>query len=324
MNSNDVMAEQLPLFEDKGALLNRGVLELTRLNLEEAKEAFERYKALYPGKADVDTELKLTDFLIDGFARAPKEGPEAPAYLCNLWQAFEDFRQSMGFSHHNIVLEARLSFFRRTVEAIDQCDMAEAPFLSDAVPTGYVYIQTGQYDKAIKALQACVPVKPHDAAIYGYLGDAYMLRGEPGVARQCYLEACLIDPAGIDWDHMKDHALLSLRDQISKQLGSENTLEWLASHGYIENLFPPKIMRLNEGIKEFVDEYLALQKAFFKTPTNQLGAKLFLRGMILCDNEPLLRFVKRVNFIDVRKQMKDTNPALFSKYLKRVDRIKRP
>ena len=56
--------KQLPLFEDKRALLNRGILELTRLNLNEAKKAFEEYKALYRKEDDVDSELKLADFLI--------------------------------------------------------------------------------------------------------------------------------------------------------------------------------------------------------------------------------------------------------------------
>jgi len=41
------ITEQLPLFEDKRVLLNRGILELTKLNLSEAKKAFEDYKALY-------------------------------------------------------------------------------------------------------------------------------------------------------------------------------------------------------------------------------------------------------------------------------------
>lgn len=57
-------AEQLPLFEDKRMLLNRGILELTRLNLDEAKDALERYKNLYRAGDEVEAELKLTDFLI--------------------------------------------------------------------------------------------------------------------------------------------------------------------------------------------------------------------------------------------------------------------
>jgi hypothetical protein len=52
---------------------------------------------------------------------------------------------------------------------------------------------------------------PHNAALYGYLGDAYYLRGEPIVARRCYREACLIDPAAIDWRHIEDTDLKQLK-----------------------------------------------------------------------------------------------------------------
>lgn len=40
------IAVQLPLFEDKRVLLNCGILELIRLNLNQAVKAFEDYKAL--------------------------------------------------------------------------------------------------------------------------------------------------------------------------------------------------------------------------------------------------------------------------------------
>lgn len=322
MNSDQPgISEQLPLFEDKRTLLNRGILELTRLNLNEAKQTFEDYKALYRDGDSVYTEIKLADFLMKGFADAPDGCPEEPAYLCRIWDSFEDYVQSLGFEYENIILDIKSSFFRKALEAINRCDLADTPFLSDTIPTGYVYIQAGQYDLAIRALQACIPVAPDNAAVYGYLGDAYMLRGESDVARHCYREACLIDPVGIDWGYMKDSALLELRDELIKQYNSDNSLavEWLPGYAYIQGLFKPKIIKLNEGIKEFVDEYLALRKAFFKKETPDLKAKLFFRGIILCDNEPLLRFVKRISFIDIRRLMKEVNPVLFSRYLKFIE-----
>ena len=320
-SDHPAISKQLLLFEDKRALLNRGILELTRLNLDEAKKAFEDYKGLYHCDDDVDTEIKLADFLMKGFADAPDGCPEEPAYLCRLWPSFEVYARSVSIEYKNIISNIKSSFFRKALEAVERCNMANEPFLSDSIPTGYVYIQAGQYDKAVKALQACVPITPDNAAVYGYLGDAYMLRGEPNVARQCYLEACLIGPVNIDWDHMKDSELLKLSDQLVERYNLNNSLavEWLPSYAYIEGLFKPKMIKLNQGVKEFVDEYLGLRKAFFKEQTPDLKAKLFLRGIILCDNEPLLRFVKRISFVDVRRQMKDMNPALFSRYLKLIE-----
>jgi Tfp pilus assembly protein PilF len=70
--------------------------------------------------------------------------------------------------------------------------------MAACVPIGYAYLQTGHYDQAIRSLQACLTATPDSAAVYGYLGDAYTLRGETDVARRVYLEACLIDPETID------------------------------------------------------------------------------------------------------------------------------
>ena len=318
--------EQLPLFEDKRALLNRGILELTRLNLNEAKKAFEEYKALYRKEDDVDSELKLADFLIKGFAEAPGTCPEEPAYLCGLWASFEDYVESLRVEYENIISDIKNSFFKKILEVIKRCDLDNAPFLSDTIPTGYVYIQAGRYDEAIRALQDCIPVTPNNSAVYGYLGDAYMLRGELTVARQCYQEACLINPGDIDWSHIKDSALLELRNQLIRERNSDNSLavEWLPSYACIQGLFKPRTIKLNQGIKEFVEEYLTLRKVFFKEQTPELKAKLFFRGIVLCDNEPLLRFVKSISFIDVRRLMKEVNPTLFSKYLKLIEGRNQP
>ncbi len=312
------MAEQLFLFEDKLTLLNRGVLDLTRLNLEEARAAFERYKALYRDENEVEAELQVIDFFEKGFAEAPESSSEVPAYFCGLWNSFEKWRQSVKYNQEDIVAETKNSFFRKTLQIIIDCDLTTMPLLSDSIPTGYVYIQVGQYDQAIRALQACILERPNDAAIYGYLGDAYILRGETGVAGQCYLEACLINALGIDWGHTKDGDLLQLKDEVFRRHKPDDSLaiEWLPSYACIQGLFPPKKLKYSQGIKEFVDEYLRLRKVFFKKPSPELKAKLFFRGIILCDNEPLLRFVKGVDFIEIRRLMKEINPDLFSKYLR--------
>lgn len=315
------ITRQLTLFEDKRVLLNRGILELIRLNLNEAVKAFEDYKALYRKDDDVNSELKLADFLMEGFAGAPERPAEEPAFLCGLWESFQGYAESLRFEHKNLIADIKSSFFQRVVKTINRCNMADSPFLSDTIPTGYVYIQVGRYDEAIKALQACIPVAPDNAAVYGYLGDAYMLRGDADVARQCYREACLIDPSSVDWSHVKDTALLELKDQIVKELGLGQSLalEWLPSYAYIKGLFKPKMTKLNQGVKESVDEYLALRKTFLKKEAPDLKAKLFFRSIILCDNEPLLRFVKKISFIDIRRLMREVNPGLFSRYLKLVE-----
>ncbi len=316
--------EQLWLFQDRAMLLNSGILELTRLNLDAAREAFNRYQELYHDKDAIDREIKLTDFLIKGFSRVPDTCPERPAHLYRLWTSFESYLQSVSFVGKNIVSKIKYSFFRKIREAVEQCNLTDALYISDTIPTGYVYMQIKEYNLAIKSLQSCVPVTPDNAMIYGYLGDAYMLRGEPGdtdVSRQCYLEAYLIDPGGIDWRHIKDIALLELRDQIIEEYNLEDSLalEWLPSYAYIQGIFKPKTLKLNDGLKEFVEEYLNIKKAYDKKQASDLKAKLFIRSIILCDNEYSLKFIKSIDFINIRRLMKDMNSGLFCRYLKYIE-----
>ncbi len=230
----------------------------------------------------------------------------------------------MNFVGENIISEIKYSFFRKIREALEQCNLTDSLYIYDAIPTGYVYMQIKEYSLAIQSLQACILATPCNAAIYGYLGDAYMLRGEPGdmgVSRQCYLEAYLINPGNTDWSHIKDMALLELRDQIIEEHNLEDSLalEWLPSYAYIEGIFKPKIIKLNDGLKEFVGEYLNIKKAYDKEQASDLKAKLFIRSMILCDNEDSLRFIKSIDFIDIRRLMKDIDPDLFRRYLKWIE-----
>ena len=318
------IGEQLLLFQDRDMLLNSGILELIRLNLDAAKEAFNRYQELYRDRDAIDKEAKLTDFLIKGFSRVPDSCPERPAHLYRLWTSFESYLQSVSFEGENIISEIKYSFFKKIHKALEQCNLTDALYISDTVPTGYVYMQLKKYTLAIQSLQACIPVTPDSAAIYGYLGDVYVLRGETGdtgASRRCYLEAYLIDPCGIDWCHIKDSALLELKDQIIEEHNLEDSLalEWLPSYAYIEGIFKPKTIKINDGLKEFVDEYLNIKKTYDKEQTSDLKAKLFIRSIILCDNEESLRFIKSIDFMDIRRLMKDINPDLFRRYLKWIE-----
>jgi len=59
-DSKGATGEQLLLFQDRDILLNSGVLELARLNLEAARYNFNRYQKLYHDREAIDREIKLT------------------------------------------------------------------------------------------------------------------------------------------------------------------------------------------------------------------------------------------------------------------------
>ena len=64
-------------------------------------------------------------------------------------------------------------------------------------------------------------------------------------------------------------------------MDSSLAIEWLPSYAYTQGLFKPKTIMFNNGLKEFVDEYLGLRKKYSKEQSPYLKAKLFIRSIIL-------------------------------------------
>jgi hypothetical protein len=102
--------------------------------------------------------------------------------------------------------------------------------------------------------------------------------------------------------------------------GEALSRQWLPSHAYVRGLFAPKKIRLKDEFKTVVESYLALKKSYLSDPSPALGAQLFLKGIVLCDNEPFLRLIKGIDFTDVRREMKAVNAPLFAAYLRRIER----
>ena len=134
------------------------------------------------------------------------------------------------------------------------------------------------------------------------------------------MEAFLIDPAAIDWRHLRNADLRQMKQDILFLYDSdpELALEWLPSHARIEGLFERREVRLNNGLKELVDDYLAVEKAWLKENSPRFAARVFLRGIVLSENLENLKFIKKIDPLQVRRTMKKANPDLFEEFLERV------
>ncbi len=313
---------QLNLFAQNDlTLVNRGIQAFKNLELEKAVEFFEKHRSAYPKGYDISSRLAAAEFLRRGFEEAPADSSARPAYLCRLWDSFEDFAGADGIGRDVFGAQIKSAFFARVIEAAESAAPVEGPsFLPGDIPLGYVLMQAGRYEEAILSLQNCIPKMPQSAALYGYMGDAYRGRGDYEVARRCYREACLIDPAAIDWRHLHDEDLKELKQDLLLEYGFDPELAqaWLPSHARIDGLFERKVVRIHDGLKEMVDEYLTLEKALSKDKSPLLSAKLFFRGMVLCENRENLKFIKTIDLIQVRRVMKQANPDLFEEFLEKI------
>jgi len=320
--SPGLQAAQLSLFgrHNDMSFVNLGLRAFKDLELQKAVDCFEKQRAFHPGGYDVSSWLAAARFLLLGVGEAPDEPRERTGYLCRLWNSFEDHLESLGMHRHTVVADVKSAFFALVIgEAGKSCPDADSLVAGD-IPLGYILLQAGRREEAIRSLQGCIAKLPHNAAAYGYLGDAYWLSGKPAVARLCYREGCLIDPASIDWRHVPDEDLKELKLDISFKYGFDSalTLAWLPSHARIEGIFERKVIRLHDGLKEMVHDYLALNKAISRDESPCLRAKLFFRGIILCENRESLKFIKKIDLIDVRRMMKQANPDLFEEFLERI------
>ena len=317
-------AEQGILFQPEHVLLNGALQDLRALRLEKAHDGFDAYRNFYPNGDDVTDHLRLIDFLQDGLNDLP--GGRSGAVALNLlWRALTDFVAPLRFLDEALLGAVRRSLFLKAA-ALLGTEHITVPFLSDETPAGYIYLQAGQWDTAIVTLQAALLRLPQNGHIYGYLGDAYTLRGDPTAARSCYLEAFLIDPAAVDWRTFQDGDLLMLKQRLQTEEGMDPfaASHWLASYAYCVGLFRPKEIRQLEVMRTFVASYLDLERTYMREAIAVRGANLFLRAIVLCDNEAFLRMVKGIDYVDIRRRMKEISEPLFAAYIKRIGDRSRP
>lgn len=311
---------QLNLFEDGYILLNSAMQCLHDLRLDESRESFFRYRELYGNDEVVNGALQWIDFIQAGLGKASETSGEDCARLCRFWQECEKQAVLLGISHKMHLATVKKSYFQGIKGKIEDSVLRSEPFLDDEIPTGFVCLQTGDYGQAISALQNCLllSAEPKVARVYGYLGDAYAMLGEQAYARKYYLEGLLISPTDIDWQSFKDSELLELKERIAedKDIDTCAAAHWLSSYAYVEGIFVPKKIQQLEIMKNLVNEYIAGMRSNERDGSEKVRAKLLVQSIILCDNEKFLKMVKGINFVDVRRNMKEIDPHLFSRYLK--------
>jgi tetratricopeptide (TPR) repeat protein len=317
----DARARQLSLFaKDDVGLVNEGIRALKDLQLEKALDVFHKHQKIYPKGYDVSPKIALTEFLLRKSLKAPSNPADRAAYFCHLWDSLEIYGQTQELRQNALLQEMKTSFFEKVVQEMEEDGITDIPLLPGNIPTGYIFLQVEHYDQAIRSLQLSIAEASRNASLYGYLGDAVYGLGNATVARQYYRDGCLIDPLAMDWRCLKDEELKELKEEIAGQYGFDEklTLVWLPSHARIIGLFEPKLIHMTDGLNEMVGEYLAAQKSLSKEDNTILRAKLFFKGITLCDNGENLRFIKKIHLAQVRKNMQQDNPSLFAEYLEKV------
>ncbi len=299
---------QLSLFDAVSMARNRIVNAILDLDFDKAKEELERFKKSYPLANNVENVA----ILIDHFSNYTQQGDIHE--MVALW--FDFIRRKDDLSIKYPYLDNfRKRYFLKLSKIIEERDVDD-DFIAD-IPTGLLFIYGNRINDGRKYLEKAISRYPDRSILFGYLGDAYYLRGDKSSERICYREAFEIDPYGINIDFIKDEVVNTLIHDISNEFQNNNEhLNWIVSFGCIRNVFPFKVITTLDDIKIYIEDFLKLEQEYKKTKNDKIKPGLFYKSMVLSESSNMLKFIKKVDLIKIRALMKEINPSLFDSYLK--------
>jgi tetratricopeptide (TPR) repeat protein len=312
------MSEQLSLFGDENTLFDSGVQQLLDMDFDGCLKTLDRYEKLFPWGRDVSSITEAASFLGQRLKDLNWQGidPHEAERIYHIWLEFE---RAFGCPWEKDSVEAKLQvrFLVGLVDALDPSAGSTEPMLPGGTPVGLLYILAGRPDEAISALQSLIAAQTENATAYGYLGDAYFLRGDAKSARLCYREAFLLAPDRIDLERLLDSQLKDMLQNLQEDESlDEDPFYWFPVRAQLDGFFETRRLRDLDDLKHWLDRYLDLEKVHSRQPQKDLLPKLFYHAMVLSDNADMMRFIKKVEILDVRKKMKEWHPYLFARHMR--------
>jgi tetratricopeptide (TPR) repeat protein len=312
------MAEQLGLFGEENILFNTGIQQLLDMDFGGCLETLEHYRRLFPWGRDVSHEVEVAAFWkerLDQTAWTRVE-PFEVERLYQVWLEFEDT-----FAHPwkrgSIEEQLQVRYFSRLSDALAAGVNLKLLALSDGSPVGLIYLLAGRSDAAIASLQNLIAAEPENARAYGYLGDAYLLRGDVRTGRLCYREAFVIAPGQVDLIRLQDEELKKrLAEEEQDESSNGDFLEWFSVKAQLEGFFERRVFRDLDDLQHWLYRYLDLEKAFGKRKDSALVPRLFYHAMVLSDNASMMRFIKKVDLSEIRQRMLEWHPDLFARHMR--------
>lgn len=316
------MSEQLSLFGEENTVFNEGIQKLLKMDFTGCLETLERYYKLFPWGRDVSQEMAMAQFWSEKLGKTNWTDIEAneAEKLYHFWLEFEK-TFNYPWMLEGIERFFQLNFFSRIVDGLAKEGQFKVPKLPGGTPTGLIYLLSGKSDIAIRLLQELIAFEAEPAAVYGYLGDAYAIRGDLRTARICYREAFVLAPDQVDIMHIQDNDLKKrLQEMAADESLDKDIHKWFAVVAQLDGFFEKRISRGLEELKEWLQHYLDLEKTYRKTKDNNLVPTLFYHAMVLSDNASMMKFIKKVDLVEVRQRMKKWHPVMFSRHMRNLEK----
>ena len=311
------MNEQLSLFIEENTLFNGGVQQLMDMDFKGCIKTLEYYRKLYPWGRSVDRERDMCLFWIErlGETAALHCDPEEGERRYRAWLEFEEIF-GYPWPDHGIERPFGVRYFSCVAKGLESCGHGRGPRLPAGTPMGLIYLRAGRPERAVALLQSLIETEEEDARAYGYLGDAFVSRGDTATARICYLKAFTLGPREVDVEHLLDTEVRDrLRDLAQQESVQGDSLGWFAAMGMLEGLFEPAVVRDVEDLRSWRRRYERLLEAQEREQDPALVPRLFAHALVLSEHARTLGLTRDFDLVDVRRRMKEWRPDLFSLYM---------
>ncbi|MCQ2604362.1 MAG: tetratricopeptide repeat protein [Spirochaetia bacterium] len=302
--------------EDK--LRKDAVNSISRGNFGEARDIFNRilHDDLYNTRIRAD--MMYVNFWLARNSRFAEieDNRKRGIYLLKQWKTFLGFikdsekDEQVFFSIKMQIFQQALYYFNRFAGESRIMDASVLYY------TGTCYKNMGNYDDAIKNLEAANAKKNNDAAILAELADCYDLENHSMEAKLFFREAFYLDPQKIELETLESKMLQNLVARVSQMGYPEKVMkEWIPVYGALDGIF--NIRRELKGLEfaQLKQSIVTLEDSLTSDDKTKemIIPRLINKYMWYIDFYQMLRNNSGV-IENTLKKIRDLNPAVYELY----------
>jgi tetratricopeptide (TPR) repeat protein len=231
--------------ENVTVLLSNAYESLKCVDLLGATDSLERALAIDFESPEVLWSLKCANFWSERLPRleAMPNPFERGEYAIAQWKAFSSFASKLGgdfepalFAYKSYAFSLALAHFSALPP--DEQESHEADL---ALRTGICLKGSGDFDGALRSLEAAARERKEDAEVLAQLADAYALQGDERSSKALFREAFFVAPHRVDIELLESGLIRRLAGKVA-ELGYKGSelCEWIPVYGAILGVFTIK------------------------------------------------------------------------------------
>jgi tetratricopeptide (TPR) repeat protein len=264
------------------------------------------------------------------YDRILTETPDDPA-IVSAKQALETWRNRLQHFHSSPPVVDRIyDLYLRLAEPapvsltagfrsfiMEQLELEESPELIFIPPRFHLGCLLLETERAVEAETwfslALDSGIPEQGRFLAYLGDALVAKKETAAARDCYRDAFLEDPHGVDLDHLRDRAVREMPMEMEEEgISEEEGVCWIPVWGWLNGIFTLWPADIDDP-RMLGGECSRMRESPDQRTTPRLWFDCLrhaerLRTGIRDDGE----------LVRMRRNMKELNPFMFGKYMEKI------